>query len=49
MAVLSKDLAMIRKDYEFTQSLDDFKIAFDKEKARAAFEKYGFKSLLEKL
>ena len=49
MAVLSKDLAMIRKDYAFSQSLDDFKISFDKAKAREAFEKYGFKSLIEKL
>ena len=49
MAFLSKDLARIRKDYPFKQSLDDFKLSFDKEKAKEQFRKYGFKSLLEKL
>ncbi|SFC73674.1 5'-3' exonuclease [Butyrivibrio sp. YAB3001] len=49
MAFLSKDLAQIRKDYEFTYSLDDFKINIDKDKAHALFEEYGFKSLIEKI
>ncbi len=48
-AFMSKDLAMIRKDYEFDLSLDDFRISFDKEKAKEQFEKYGFKSLLGSL
>ncbi len=49
MAIMSKDLAMIRRDYQFDQKLEDFKISFDKDKVKAQFEKYGFKSLLEKL
>lgn len=49
MAFLSKDLAMIRRDYEFSQSLDDFRINLDKDKMKEAFVKYGFKSLLEKI
>ena len=49
LAILSKDLAEIRRDYPFEQSLDDFKINFDKDKAKAQFEKFGFKSLLEKI
>ncbi len=48
-AFMSKDLAMIRKDYEFDFGLDDFRISFDKEKAKEQFEKYGFKSLLGSL
>ena len=43
---MSKDLAMIRTDYKFDLSLNDFRISFDKEKAREQFEKYGFKSLM---
>ncbi len=49
MAILSKDLAMIRRDYPFDQKLEDFELKFDKDKAKEQFEKYGFKSLLEKL
>ena len=49
IALLSKDLATIRKDYEFGKSLDDFKINIDKEKAKSEFEKYGFKSLIDKI
>lgn len=49
MALLSKDLAAIRRDYEFSQTLDDFKINIDKEKALKEFENYGFKSLVDKL
>ncbi|WP_026652895.1 5'-3' exonuclease [Butyrivibrio proteoclasticus] len=49
MAFLSKDLAQIRKDFGFTQSLDDFKININRDKALAEFEKYGFKSLIDKL
>jgi DNA polymerase-1 len=49
MALLSKELAGICRDYSFSQSLEDFRITFDKERAREQFEKYGFKSLLEKL
>ena len=49
MAFLSKELAQIRKDYPIPQSLDDFRISFDKAKAKSEFEKYGFKSLMEKI
>ena len=49
LAILSKDLAEIRKDYPFDISLDDFKLNFDKTKAKEQFEIYGFKSLLEKI
>ncbi|MCR5671115.1 MAG: 5'-3' exonuclease [Butyrivibrio sp.] len=49
MAEMSKDLAMIRRDYTFGKELDDFRIKFDTDKAKAEFEKYGFKSLIEKL
>lgn len=49
MAFLSKDLAMIRRDYDFKKELDDFKVNINVEKAREQFEKYGFKSLMEKL
>ncbi len=48
-AFMSKDLAQIRRDYPFTQSLEDFRISFDKEKAKKLFEKYGFKSLMPAL
>ena len=46
---MSKDLAQIRRDYPFSQSLDDFRISFDKEKAKSLFEKYAFKSLMPTL
>ncbi|MBR4357327.1 MAG: 5'-3' exonuclease [Butyrivibrio sp.] len=49
LALLSKDLATIRKDYEFDKSLDDFKIRIDADKAKSEFEKYGFKSLTDKI
>ena len=49
LAILSKDLAEIRKDYPFDNSLDDFKLNFDKTKAKEQFEIYGFKSLLDKI
>ena len=49
MAFLSKDLAMIRRDYEIPKDLDAFRINFNKDKATEQFEKYGFKSLLDKL
>ncbi|RKM60138.1 MULTISPECIES: 5'-3' exonuclease [unclassified Butyrivibrio] len=49
LAILSKDLAEIRKDYPFDISLDDFKLNFDKTKAKEQFEIYGFKSLLDKI
>ena len=49
MALLSKDLATIRKDYEFGKELDDFKINLDLEKLKSEFEKYGFKSLIDKM
>ncbi len=48
-AFMSKDLAMIRRDYPFTESLDDFKLSFNKEEALKEFEKFGFKSLIDKL
>ena len=48
LAFLSKDLAQIRKDYPFTQSLDDFKININKEKAAELFKHYGFKTLTDK-
>ncbi|SEG15191.1 DNA polymerase-1 [Butyrivibrio sp. Su6] len=49
LAFLSKDLAMIRRDYDFQKQLDDFKININVDKAKEQFEKYGFKSLMEKL
>ena len=49
LALLSKDLATIRRDYEFDKSLDDFKIRIDADKAKSEFEKYGFKSLTDKI
>ena len=49
MAFLSKELAQIRKDYPIPQTLDDFKLSFDKDKAKEQFEKYGFKSLMDKI
>ncbi len=49
MCLLSKDLAQIRRDYDFNRPLDDFRININKEKARELFEEYGFKSLIEKL
>ena len=49
MALLSKDLAQIRRDYPIAQSLDDFALKFDREKAVREFEKYGFKSLMDKI
>lgn len=48
-AFMSKDLAMIRRDYAFEEELDDFRISFDKEKAKGLFEKYAFKSLMPAL
>ena len=49
LAVLSKDLAEIRRDYLIDLSLDDFRIKINKDKAKQLFEEYGFKSLIEKL
>ena len=49
LAFLSKDLAMIRRDYDFQKQLDDFKMNINVNKAKEQFEKYGFKSLMEKL
>ena len=49
LAFLSKDLAMIRRDYDFQKQLDEFKININVYKAKEQFEKYGFKSLMEKL
>ena len=49
LALLSKDLVTIRKDYEFDKSLDDFKIRIDADKAKSEFEKYGCKSLTDKI
>ena len=49
MAFLSKDLAMIRRDYDFNKQLDDFKININVDKAKEQFTKYGFKSLMEKI
>ncbi|MBQ9304315.1 5'-3' exonuclease H3TH domain-containing protein [Butyrivibrio sp.] len=49
LAFLSKDLAMIRRDYDFQKDLDEFKININVDKAKEQFEKYGFKSLMEKL
>ena len=49
LAFLSKDLAMIRRDYDFQKHLDDFKININVDKAKEQFEKYGFKSLMEKI
>ncbi|MCR5655934.1 MAG: 5'-3' exonuclease [Butyrivibrio sp.] len=49
LAFLSKDLAMIRRDYDFQKQLDDFKVNINVDKAKEQFEKYGFKSLMEKL
>ncbi len=49
MALLSKDLAEIRKDYPFGVDLDGFRLNIDKSKAKEQFEKYGFKSLMDKL
>ena len=48
-ALLSKDLAQIRRDYDTGKGLDDFRINIDKDKAKELFLEYGFKSLLEKL
>ncbi len=48
-ALLSKDLAQIRRDYDTGKSLDDFRINIDKDKAKSLFMEYGFKSLIEKL
>ena len=49
LAFLSKDLAMIRRNYDFQKQLDEFKININVDKAKEQFEKYGFKSLMEKL
>ncbi len=49
MALLSKDLACIRRDYPVPDNLDTYKINFDREKAVREFEKYGFKSLMDKI
>ena len=49
LAFLSKDLAMIRRDYDFQKQLADFKININVDKVKEQFEKYGFKSLMEKL
>ena len=49
LAFLSKDLAMIRRDYDFQKQLDEFKININVDKAKVQFEKYGFKSLMEKI
>ncbi len=49
LAFLSKDLAMIRRDYDFQKQLDEFKININVDKAKEQFEKYGFKSLMEKI
>ncbi len=49
MALLSKDLARICRDYPVPDSLDAFRISFNKEKALEEFNRYGFKSLIEKL
>ena len=38
-----------RTDYKFDKALDDFRISFDKDKAKSEFEKYGFESLMEKI
>lgn len=48
-ALLSKDLAQIRRDYPFEQSLEDFRVNFDKARAKEQFIKYGFKSLMQGL
>ncbi len=49
MAFLSKDLAMIRRDYPIEQGLDAFRIDINKEKAVQLFNEYGFKTLIDKL
>ena len=49
MALLSKDLAKIRRDYPISQDLDAFKISINKEKSVELFNEYGFKSLIDKL
>ncbi len=49
MAFLSKDLASIRRDYPVSENLSDFEIKFDRQKAITEFEKYGFKSLMDKI
>jgi DNA polymerase-1 len=49
MGLLSKELAMINRDYPVPDELDAFRISFDREKALEQFGKYGFKSLVEKL
>ncbi|MCR5556330.1 MAG: 5'-3' exonuclease [Butyrivibrio sp.] len=49
MAFLSKDLAQIRRDFPLDETLDDFRISIDKDKAVKLFNEYGFKSLVEKL
>ena len=49
MAFLSKDLAQIRRDYEVPQDLEAFRLNFNRDKALAQFEKYGFRSLMDKI
>ena len=49
LAILSKDLAEIRRDYAVPQDLEAFRLNFNRDKALEQFEKYGFKSLLDKI
>ena len=48
-ALLSKELAEIRRDYAVPESLDEYRVRFDRERAKEEFARYGFKSLMEKL
>ena len=48
-AFLSKDLATIRRDYPIPDTLDAFRLNFDREKALEEFSEYGFKSLMDKI
>lgn len=49
LAILSKDLATIRTNYDFGKDLEDFRISINKDKLRESFETYGFKSMLSKI
>ncbi|WP_051233872.1 5'-3' exonuclease [Butyrivibrio sp. NC3005] len=48
-ALMSKDLATIRKNYPVDKSLDDFKIQINKDETINQFNRFGFKSLINKI
>jgi len=49
IAFMSKDLATIRCDYPLDFEIDDLKININKDNLIKDFEKYGFKSLIDKI